>query len=201
MLAIKASTLDECSSPDSPNLYGKVNKTFACFVVELLAINLLYYCWFNHSSQTSSAPYASNIPDEIYRDLTYNRKLIVNYCIRHELGTTGIFDLTIIILYILSLHSINLYVLQLVTHQLVLIVITSIQIGYLNDVVMFYLYTSNLRTFNLYAFLSSIWIYLIFFLSIRIFCCQGQDVIRQTKKQLWPFTAICFVGYIQGKVH
>ncbi len=41
MLAIKASTVDERSSPDSPNLYGKVNKTFACFVVELLAVNLL----------------------------------------------------------------------------------------------------------------------------------------------------------------
>ncbi len=117
MLAIKTSTLDERSSPDSPNMYGKVNKTFACFVVELLAVNLLFDCWFNHSSQTSPAPYASNIPDEIYRDLTYNRELIVNYCIRHELGTTGMFDLTIIILYILSLHSINLYVLQLVTHH------------------------------------------------------------------------------------
>ncbi len=29
MLAIKASTVDERSSPNSPNLYGKVNKTFA----------------------------------------------------------------------------------------------------------------------------------------------------------------------------
>jgi hypothetical protein len=39
MMAIKASTVDEHSSPDSPNSYGKVNKTFACFVVELLAVN------------------------------------------------------------------------------------------------------------------------------------------------------------------
>ncbi len=35
MLAIKASTVDERSSPDSPNLYGKVNETFARFVVEM----------------------------------------------------------------------------------------------------------------------------------------------------------------------
>ncbi len=113
MLAIKASTLDECSSPDSPNLYGKVNKTFARFVVELLAVNLLFDCWFNHASQTSPAPYASNIPDEIYKDLTYNRELIVitynrevivNYCICQEIGTTGMFNFTIIISYILSLH-------------------------------------------------------------------------------------------------
>ncbi len=104
MLAIKARTLDERSSPNSPNWYGKVNKTFACFVVELLAVNLLFDCRFNHSSQTSPAPYASNIPDEIYRDLTYNRELIVNYCICHEFGTTGVFDLIIIILYLLSLH-------------------------------------------------------------------------------------------------
>jgi hypothetical protein len=44
MLAIKASTVDEHSSLDSLNLYGKVNKTFAHFVVEILAVNLLFDC-------------------------------------------------------------------------------------------------------------------------------------------------------------
>ncbi len=190
MLAIKASTLDEHSSPDSPNSYGKVNKTFTCVVVVLLAVNLLFDCWYNHSSQTLPAPYASNIPDEIYRDLTYNRKLILNYCICHEIGTTGMFGFTIILLYILSLHLINLSVLRLVTHQLILIVLYSIQIVCSNDVVMISLYMSNLRTFNLYAFLSSKWIYLIFSLSIYIFCCQGRYVFRQSKKQPWPFTTL-----------
>jgi hypothetical protein len=42
MLAIKANTVDERSSPDSPNLNGKVNKTFAHIVVEMLAVNLLF---------------------------------------------------------------------------------------------------------------------------------------------------------------
>ncbi len=92
MLAIKASTVDERSSPDSPNSYGKVTKTFAPFVVEMLAVNLLFDCWFNHSSQSSPAPYASYVPDEIYNDLTYNKGLIVRYCIFREIGTTGMFD-------------------------------------------------------------------------------------------------------------
>jgi hypothetical protein len=92
MLAIKASTVDERSSHDSPNLYGKVINTFACFVVEMLAVNLFFDCWFYHSSQSSPAPYASYVPDEIYRDLTYNRDLIVSYCICREIGTTGMFD-------------------------------------------------------------------------------------------------------------
>jgi hypothetical protein len=92
MLAIKVSTVDERSSLDSPNTYGKVNKTFACFVVEMLAVNLLFDCWFYHSSQSLPAPYASYVPDEIYRDLTYNRDLIVSFCIHHKLGTTGVFD-------------------------------------------------------------------------------------------------------------
>ncbi len=92
MLASKASTVDECSSPDSPNSYGKINKTFACFVVEMLAVNLLFGCWFYHSSQSSPTPYASYVPDEIYSDLTYNRDLIVSYCICCETGTTGMFD-------------------------------------------------------------------------------------------------------------
>jgi hypothetical protein len=92
MLAIKASTVDERSSPDSPNLYGKVNKTLVCFVVGMLAVNLLFDCWFYHSSQSLPAPYASNVPDEIYSDLTYNRDLTVSCCICHEIGTTGMFD-------------------------------------------------------------------------------------------------------------
>jgi hypothetical protein len=92
MLAIKASTVDECSSPDSPNLHGKVNRTFAHFVVEMLAVNLLFDCWVYHSSQSLLAPHASYVPDEIYRDLTYNRDLIVSYCIHCEFGTTGMFD-------------------------------------------------------------------------------------------------------------
>jgi hypothetical protein len=92
MLAIKASTVDEHSSPDSPNSYGKVNKTFACFVVEMLAVNLLFDCWLYNSSQSLPAPYASYAPDEIYRDLTYNRDLTVSYCIHCEIRTTGMFD-------------------------------------------------------------------------------------------------------------
>ncbi len=92
MLAIKASTVDDRSSPDSPNSYGKVNKTFAHFVVEMLAVNLLFGCWFHHSSQSLPTPFASYVPDEIYSDLTYNRDLIVSYCIPREIGTTGMFD-------------------------------------------------------------------------------------------------------------
>ncbi len=92
MLAIKASTVDEHSSSDSLNLYGKVNKTFAHFVVEMLAVNFLFYYWFYHSSQSLPAPYASYVHDEIYSDLTYNRDLIVSYCIRREIGTTSMFD-------------------------------------------------------------------------------------------------------------
>jgi hypothetical protein len=105
MLAIKASTVDEHSSPDSPNLYGKINKTFACFVVEMLAVNFLFDCWFNHSSQSSPAPYTSYVPDVIYSDLTYNRDLIVSYCIHREIGTTCMFYLTVTII----LHTFNLY--------------------------------------------------------------------------------------------
>jgi hypothetical protein len=76
----------------SPNSFGKVNKTFAHFVVELLSVNLLFDCWFNHSSQTSPAPYAKKVPDEIYRDLPTYRDAIVNYCICNELGTTVVYD-------------------------------------------------------------------------------------------------------------
>ena len=156
----------------------------------MLTVNLLFDCWFNHSSQSLPAPYASNISDEIYRDLTYNSELIMKYCICHEIGATGMFNFAIVILYTLSLHSINLFVFWLVLHQLVHIVFNFIQIVCSNNVVIINLCTSNLHTFNLYAFLSSIFIYLIYFLSICIIHCQRQDVFRQTQKQPWPFTSL-----------
>jgi hypothetical protein len=65
MLVIKPTTVDQSTSPNSPNSFGKVNKTFACFVVELLSIILLFDCWFNHSFQTLPAPYAKQVPVEI----------------------------------------------------------------------------------------------------------------------------------------
>jgi hypothetical protein len=78
MLVIKSTTVDQSTSSDSPNSFGKVNKTFAHFGVELLSVNLFFDCWFNHSSQISPAPYTKKVPDEIYRDLTTNRNAIVN---------------------------------------------------------------------------------------------------------------------------
>jgi hypothetical protein len=121
MLVIKSTTVDQSSPPDSPNLFGKVNKTFARFVVEFLSVNLLFDCWFNHSSQTSPALYAKEVPDEIYRDLMASKHAIVSYCICHELGSTDMYDLMIIILYLLKLHLFNLYVIQLDINQFVFI--------------------------------------------------------------------------------
>jgi hypothetical protein len=51
-------------------------------------------------------------------------------------------------------------------------------------------YTSTSGTFNLYAFLSSIYIYIIYFLSICILCCQGQDVFYESTRKLWPFSTL-----------
>jgi hypothetical protein len=189
MLVIKSSTVNERSSPNSINSYGKVNTTFAHFVVELLAVNLLFDCWFN--PLISPNPYGSKVPDEIYRDLTSNRDLMVSYCICHKLGTTAMFDLMVIILYLLTLHPINLCAFRLVTYQFVLIVIilTSNCMFEQSDNVQF-VSIKFVCTFNLYAFLSLICIYLIYLLSICVFCCQGQDVFRQTKKQPWPFSPL-----------
>jgi hypothetical protein len=90
----------------------------------------------------------------------------------------------------IDITSNHFYMFRLVIYQVVLIVIIFCQIVCSNNVVMFDLYTYHLCSFNLYAFLSSICIYLIYLLSICIFWCQGQDDLRQTKKQPWPFSPL-----------
>ncbi len=67
--------------------------SFCCWNVgSQFAFWLLFLSYYFHSSQSSPAPYASYVPDVIYSDLTYNRDLIVSYCIHREIGTTGMFD-------------------------------------------------------------------------------------------------------------
>jgi hypothetical protein len=132
MLVIKSTTVDQSTSPNPPNSFGKVNKTFVHFVVEFLSLSLLFDCWFDHSSQTSPAPFAKKVPREIYRDLTRNRNAIVNYCIHHGLGITGMYDLLLI----------NLYISNFFTFKFICF----------NDFLFINLYTSKLLTFNLYVF-------------------------------------------------
>jgi hypothetical protein len=128
MLVIKSTTVDQSTSPNSPNSFGKVNKTFACVVLEFLSVSLLFDCWFDHSSQTSSpAPFTKNVSDDIYRDLTRSRNVIVNYCLCHEIGYYGMYNLQLIYLYISNLLTFNLYNYSICIH---LICVLSICIFY-----------------------------------------------------------------------
>ncbi len=127
----------------------------------------------------------------------------MTFCIHHELGSTGMYDLMVILLYLLTLHTFNLYALQLDTHQFVFIKIKYFEIVCFKDVVMFNLCMSNLYAFNLYAFLSSICIYLIYLLSMCMLRHLGQDVFKQTDQQPWPFLTLKKLFAlldIQGKV-
>jgi hypothetical protein len=89
MLAIESTTVDQSTSPNSPNSFGKVNWSFACFVLEFLSVSLLFDCWFDHSSQTAPAPYTKDLYHEIKIDLKRNRNLIVEYLLHHQLGHYG----------------------------------------------------------------------------------------------------------------
>jgi hypothetical protein len=100
MLAIQSTSVDQSTFPNTPNSFGKVNMTFAHFVVEFLSVSLLFAFWVSDSSQTSPATFAKNVLDEIYRDLRRNRNVIVNYCLCHEIGLYGMYNLLCINLYI-----------------------------------------------------------------------------------------------------
>ncbi len=98
VVVIKSTAVDQSTSPNSSNSFGKVKKNclLCCWI---LVSKLLFDCRFDHSSQTLPAPFAKSVSDEIFRDSTRNRDVIVNYCLCHEFGLYGMYNLLFINLY------------------------------------------------------------------------------------------------------
>ncbi len=66
MLKIKKSTIGQ---DIHINLFGKVNKTFCQFVVDVVSMALVFDVWSFHLLQFAPAPYVSGVPAAIYEHM------------------------------------------------------------------------------------------------------------------------------------
>ncbi len=76
--------IKESSTPSSnpqsinSNSFGRVNKTFTCFVIDFLAVQLVFSNWFPFKCQNAPSPYACNIELEAKMDaIKTNQKILI----------------------------------------------------------------------------------------------------------------------------
>jgi hypothetical protein len=63
------------------NLFGRVNKNFAWFVIDLISVQLVFNNWYPFSTQFAPSPFAKNIPEEVKSALKNNQMILINSCI------------------------------------------------------------------------------------------------------------------------
>jgi hypothetical protein len=62
MKLIKDSSAPDIAGPISSNSFGKVNKKFCCFVIDMLSVQLVFNNWSSFASQSAPSPYVKDIP-------------------------------------------------------------------------------------------------------------------------------------------
>jgi hypothetical protein len=63
-----SSTPSSNRQPINSNSFGRVNKTFACFVIDFLAVQLVFNNWFPFKCQNAPSPYALKIEPKAKMD-------------------------------------------------------------------------------------------------------------------------------------
>jgi hypothetical protein len=64
----ESSTPSSNHQPINSNSFGRVNKTFACFVIDFLAVQLVFNNWFPFKCQNAPSPYACKIEPKAKMD-------------------------------------------------------------------------------------------------------------------------------------
>jgi hypothetical protein len=74
----ESSTPSSNHQPINSNSFGRVIKTFACFVIDFLAVQLVFNNWFPFKCQNAPSPYACNIEPKAEMDaIQTNQKILI----------------------------------------------------------------------------------------------------------------------------
>jgi hypothetical protein len=75
----ESSTPSDDHQPINSNSFGRVNKTFAPFVIDFLAVQLVFNNWFPFKCQNALSPYARNIESEAKMvAIKTNQKILIS---------------------------------------------------------------------------------------------------------------------------
>jgi hypothetical protein len=69
------------AQPTNHNLFGRVNKKFALFVIDFISVQLVFNNWYPFLTQFGPSSFAKNIPEELESALKKNQMILINICI------------------------------------------------------------------------------------------------------------------------
>ncbi len=82
MKLIKDSSAPKIAGPISSNSFGKVNKKFCCFVIDMLSVQLVFNNWYPFASQSAPSPYVKDTPEDVIRHISHNQKVLLSLCFK-----------------------------------------------------------------------------------------------------------------------
>ncbi len=81
MKLLKDSSAPNIASPTSFNSFGRVNKFFCHFVIDMLSAQLFFNNWYPFSAQSAPSPYVKETPWEVIDDIAHNQGVLVSLCV------------------------------------------------------------------------------------------------------------------------
>jgi hypothetical protein len=82
MKLIKDSSAPNIAGPISSNSFGKVNKKFCPFVIDMLSVQLVFDNWYPFASQSAPSPYVKDLPKDVICHISHNQKVLLSLCFK-----------------------------------------------------------------------------------------------------------------------
>jgi hypothetical protein len=82
MKLIKDSSAPNIAGRTSLNSFGKVNKKFCHFVIDMLSVQLVFDNWYPFASQSAPSPYVKDTPKDVIRHIFHNQKVLLSLCFK-----------------------------------------------------------------------------------------------------------------------
>jgi hypothetical protein len=82
MKLLKDSSAPDIAGPTSSNSFGRVNKFFWRFVIDMLSVQLVFNNWYPFSAQFVPSPYVKETPHEVIDDIAHNQGVLVSLCVQ-----------------------------------------------------------------------------------------------------------------------
>ena len=72
---------DPDHGPINNNSFGRVNKKFVCFFIDMLSLQLVFDNWYPFAAQVAPSPYSKSTPIDVSNALQHNQSILVSLAV------------------------------------------------------------------------------------------------------------------------
>ena len=92
MLRIKSTSSEQIAGQISSNSFGKVNKKFCRYVIDMLAVQLVFDNWHPFAGQNAPSPYVKETDSEVICHIKHNQDVLLSFCLKfNPLNAVAVF--------------------------------------------------------------------------------------------------------------